>query len=150
MKHLWDPGSVGERARRGAATCLLLPQLPPLKSSSPPSDASLPQPAADQSAGSNANPPVTPSSNQTHMMINWEVFIKKQVLELISAVRKLPILTTLPASNQSIAYQLLENCKNRVSFCSALAKLPKEVCLLSSLHYLTNILGYFAIYGSYF
>eukprot|EP00026_Physarum_polycephalum_P002650 Phypoly_transcript_02658.p1 GENE.Phypoly_transcript_02658~~Phypoly_transcript_02658.p1 ORF type:complete len:878 (+),score=129.95 Phypoly_transcript_02658:74-2707(+) len=168
LKHLWDPGAVGERARRGTANCLLLPQ--PSRPNSPestpsnsatatplpepltPTTASTPIPATTTptpispptspptsstpasptpSTPSTPVPPTTPSTPATPTppkpkhTVNWEVFVKKQISDLVSTFRKLPVLTSLPTTYPLQEFQLLENCKNRISFCSSLSKLPR-------------------------
>lgn len=92
LKHLWDPGAVGERARRGAANCLLLPQLSlpnssdlssPNSTSTPasPSSSSDPTPSSAPSTppSSSSTPPPSSPVNVRHQTINWELFITKQV-----------------------------------------------------------------------
>lgn len=155
LKHLWDSGTVGDRARRGAANCLLLPQVPRYTQSTTdqPTNSPSPNPSNTETATDSTTPnPASSSSTDSspskvkHVSVNWETFIKNQVLDLVSTFRKLPVLATMPSSFPPQSHQLLENCKTRITFYSSLAKLPnneisKFMISLFEEHFLDGTLG---------
>eukprot|EP01113_Clastostelium_recurvatum_P003702 TRINITY_DN11619_c0_g1_i2.p1 TRINITY_DN11619_c0_g1~~TRINITY_DN11619_c0_g1_i2.p1 ORF type:complete len:830 (-),score=231.43 TRINITY_DN11619_c0_g1_i2:7-2454(-) len=152
LKHLWDPGAIGERARRALVACLTLPfPSSSLHESSPPSSTIPPAavPSATTSltpssprANTTSTPPTTPggpTQPEVKAPINFSRFCYRTVLGLIEIFRRLPPMIPLPLppppgfnSNPSVATSppvdlaLLEHFKTYIAFLSTLSELTQH------------------------